>query len=200
MITALDKNTALVLIDLQKAILKRKAAHPVKDVVEKSALLVAAFRKAELPVVVVQVNPFGAGWLTSRKEEYGIPKGKVAQALVKFIMSVTGLLDLVDEIKTQPADIFITKKTWNAFYHTPLQDELKKRNISGIVLCGVSTSIGVEGTARAAAERGYNLSFATDAMTDTKMEAHQNSINHIFPRLGECGTTAAIIEKLKSNV
>jgi len=47
-----------------------------------------------------------------------------------------------------------------------LNDELKKRNVTGIVIAGISTSIGVEGTARAASILGYNISFATDAMTD----------------------------------
>jgi nicotinamidase-related amidase len=200
MITVLDKNTALVLIDLQKAVLRREAVHPVKDVIEKSATLVAAFRKAGLPIVVVSVNPFGAAWLESRKDQYGLPKGKATQTLLNLVMSVFGLLDTVKEIKTQPDDIFIIKKTWNAFYNTALHNELQKRSITGIVMAGVSTSIGVEGTARAASELGYNLSFATDAMTDTKMEAHTNSINVIFPRIGEVGKTIDIIEKLSNRV
>jgi nicotinamidase-related amidase len=35
-----------------------------------------------------------------------------------------------------------------------------------IVLGGISTSIGVESTARAANERGYELTIVTDAVTD----------------------------------
>ncbi|HKC67630.1 MAG TPA: isochorismatase family protein, partial [Bacteroidia bacterium] len=143
MITALDKNTALILIDLQKAILKRKTAHPVNEVIEKSAALLKAFRKAGLPIVIVSVNPFGANWLNARKDEYGIPRGKATQTLLKIIMSVFGLLDTVKEIKTQADDIFIVKKNWNAFYNTNLHNELQKRSITGVVLVGVSTSIGV---------------------------------------------------------
>ncbi|MBH8557758.1 isochorismatase family protein [Hymenobacter sp. BT442] len=33
--------------------------------------------------------------------------------------------------------------TWRAFYHAALDEELTKHNITGIVLAGVSTSIGV---------------------------------------------------------
>jgi nicotinamidase-related amidase len=198
MITAIDKNTALVLIDLQKAILKRKTVHPIKDVIENSVRLADAFRKAGLPVVVVSVNPFGAAWLKSRKDEYSMPKNNAVLAIAKFIMSAMGAMDTVKEFKIQPTDILVTKKTWNAFCDTPLDNELQKRNITGIVLGGVSTSIGVEGTARAASERGYNMSFATDAMTDSKPAAHQNSIQNIFPRLGEQGTTSEIIAQLNS--
>ena len=44
--------------------------------------------------------------------------------------------------------------------------ELQKRNITQIVLGGIATSIGVEGTARQANEFGYNIAFASDAMSD----------------------------------
>jgi nicotinamidase-related amidase len=199
MITAIDKNTALILIDLQKGILKRKNAHPITEVLGKAALLADAFRLAGLPVVVVRVDPFGAAWVRTRKDHHGkIPSGKVVQTVAKLVIFMTGYLDIVDEIKVQSSDIIVTKKTWNAFFRTTLQEELQRRNVTGIVLAGVATSIGVEGTARAASELGYNISFAIDAMTDLKSESHLNSIYNILPRLGELGTTADIIQKLKT--
>lgn len=198
MITSIDKNTALVLIDLQKGLLKRESAHPVHEILEKASDLVEAFRNEGLPIVAVTVNPLGAPWLKSRKDKQGRTGNMLAQTMLKVALPLTGFLDVVDEIKTQPTDIFITKTTWNAFYNTPMHDELQSRKVTGIVLCGVATSIGVEGTARAASELGYNISFATDAMTDSKAEAHENSIRNIFPRLGETGITNDIIAKLKS--
>jgi len=68
------------------------------------------------------------------------------------------------------------------------------------VLTGIATSIGVESTARAAHEHGYHVTLVTDAMTDIDADAHTNSIERIFPRLGELGTTAEIIELLGSAV
>jgi nicotinamidase-related amidase len=190
MITEIDKNTALILIDLQKGVLAMNPIN-IKDVIEKSIILIDAFRKAGLPVVIVNVNPAGAFWTKSRKDSNAIPNP------ASFAMATTDFADIIEEIKTQPTDIFVTKKTWNAFYNTTLHEELQKRNITGIVLGGVSTSAGVEGTARAASELGYNISFATDAMTDRNAEAHHNSIQNIFPRLGESGTTLDVIGKLK---
>jgi nicotinamidase-related amidase len=67
---------------------------------------------------------------------------------------------------------------------------------AGIVLAGISTSMGVEGTARSASERGYNLTFPSDAMTDLVPLAHENSIERIFPRLGEIGTADEVIALL----
>jgi nicotinamidase-related amidase len=185
MITAIDKNTALVLIDLQKGILSSPKAHPVTDILDNVAKLVEAFHAANLPIVIVNVNPAGAAWTRSRKDATQ-PAGAFKD----------DYLEITHEVKSQPGDIFITKHTWGAFFETQLQNELQQRGVTGIVLGGIATSIGVEGTARQASELGYNITFATDAMTDSILSAHEHSINILFPRMGEVGTTDSIIEKL----
>jgi nicotinamidase-related amidase len=186
MVTALDKNTALVLIDLQKGVTGLPLAMPVSGILANSAKLVAAFRRKSLPIVIVNVNPKGFKSLNTRKEQ-GISQNRP--------FTEESLL-IVPEIITDEKDIFITKKSWGAFYETTLDEELKKRAITGIVLAGISTSIGVEGTARGASERGYNITFARDAMTDLFAEAHENSMKYIFPRIGEIDDTDRIIEVL----
>ena len=158
---------------------------------ENVNLLINAFRKAELPIVFVNVIPNNEAFFRSRKDHKTLTNASSAFHSPDFA-------NFVDEIQTKSTDIYITKNTWNAFYKTSLHDELQKHNITGIILSGVSTSIGVEGTARAASELGYNISFAIDAMTDRKMESHQHSICNIFPRLGEVGTSNDIILKLIS--
>ncbi len=200
MITAIDKKTALVLIDLQKGIVSNEMAHD-KDVVLKNvSALIQCFRQANLPVVIVHVNPMGAAWTKARVEKPSFPQNAVVQTLAKVAMPVTGFDDIVPEVDTKPHDIFITKKTWNAFFDTPLHIELKSRDVTGIVLAGISTSIGVEGTARAASELGYNITIATDATTDRVLEAYNNSIKNILPRISELGTTQEIILMIEKSV
>lgn len=190
MVTALDKNTALVLIDFQNSVVKLPLARPVPEIIDKAVKLVDAFRKYSLPIVFVNVDPTGRKWMNARKD------AKPARA-----MSMTGDWNqLIPELRTTPNDIFITKHTWGAFFETTLDDELKKRNVSGIIICGISTSIGVEGTARQASERGYNITFAKDAMTDMVPSAHDNSLQYIFPRMGEIDDTDNIIMKLAESV
>ncbi|MEO8764920.1 MAG: isochorismatase family protein [Ginsengibacter sp.] len=90
----------------------------------------------------------------------------------------------------------MTRHTRNAFYEASLHEELQKMTVTGIVLAGVSTSIGIERTARAANERGYTVTFAKDAMTDMFADAHENSLKYIFPTIGEIGDTDQVIEKV----
>jgi len=192
MITSIDKQTALVLIDLQKGIVRMDTAHPVKNILQKASMLVDVFRAANLLIVVVHVNPMDAPWTKTRVEVSNLPQNQMMKTIAKMAMPIMGFTDIVPEIEIKPEDILIEKKSWNAFFQTSLNKELKKRNITQLVLSGISTSIGVEGTARAASELGYNIIFATDAMTDKILEAHENSIRNIFPRLGELGTVMEI--------
>jgi nicotinamidase-related amidase len=101
--------------------------------------------------------------------------------------------EFVPELSPKPGDLVVTKHQPNAFYGTDLDLQLRRRKITGIVLAGVSTSVGVDSTARAAHERGYNVTFASDAMTDRDAEAHALSMKKAFPRLGEIDTTDALL-------
>ena len=78
------------------------------------------------------------------------------------------------------SDIEIIKRQWGAFYGTDLELQLRRRGIDTIVLCGISTNIGVESTARNAWELGFNLVIAEDACSAASAEQHNNSINHIY--------------------
>ena len=109
-----------------------------------------------------------------------------------------GWTDLVPELNQQPEDHTVTKRTWGAFTRTGLEEHLKKLGVTQVVIAGVSTSAGVESTARHAHEHGFHVTLAVDAMTDMNPDAHLNSVTRIFPRLGESGTAQEIIDLLDS--
>jgi nicotinamidase-related amidase len=104
--------------------------------------------------------------------------------------------EIIEDMAGHPGDIRVTKRNWSAFYGTNLDLHLRRRGVTQIVLTGISTSIGVESTARTAHEHGYHVTVATDAVTDSNADAHQNSVERIFPRLAETGTTADILAAL----
>ena len=180
-ITALDPKAALVVIDLQKGIVALPTAHPMDAVVRNAADLAAAFRRHGLPVVLVNVTAGAPGRTEQAPRMRDFP---------------TGWAELIPELDQQPSDHLVTKQTWGAFTGTDLGAYLKGLGVTQVVLAGVSTSAGVESTARHAHELGFNVALAIDAMTDMNADAHTNSVERIFPRMGETGTTRDIIALL----
>jgi nicotinamidase-related amidase len=186
-ITALDPKSALVVIDMQKGIVRMPTVHPAAVVTDGVLRLVNAFREKRAPVVLVHV-----GWSADfddaiKTRNQAPPPGERSADFFEYI----------DELHADPSrDILIQKRQWGAFYGTDLDLQLRRRGITNIVFCGISTSIGVESTARDAYERNYNLAFASDAMTDTNADAHNRALSIIFPRMGEVGTTGEILAKL----
>lgn len=75
---------------------------------------------------------------------------------------------------------------------------MRQRGVTQVVLAGISTSAGVESTARSAYDLGYNVVLVEDAMTDRDAEVHRLSVERIFPHLGETDTTARVLELLNS--
>jgi nicotinamidase-related amidase len=184
-LTAIDARTALIVIDLQKGIMAMGGAGAFSDLISKTRLLLDAFRSANLPVVLVNVD--------------GKPSGRTEQN-----RSLAGLpadwTELIAELGKQPSDHLVTKRTAGAFTNTDLEQYLKSEAVSQVVIVGVATSMGVESTARHAYELGFNVTLAVDAMADLIPECHANSISRVFPRMAETGTTAEIIALLESRV
>ena len=119
-----------------------------------------------------------------------------ADAPVQFQKPPPDWTEIVPEMGPAPGDIVITKRQWGAFYGTELELELRRRGMTTIVLCGISTNIGVESTARFAYEYGYNQVFAEDAMSAMSAEEHSQTVNKIFPRIGLVRTAGEILAGL----
>jgi isochorismate hydrolase len=46
-------------------------------------------------------------------------------------------------------------------------------------------------------DHGYNVGLIVDAMIDRDPDAHRNSLEKIFPRIGETATTDAVLNQLQ---
>ncbi|EMK6669211.1 isochorismatase family protein [Vibrio fluvialis] len=180
-ITQLDKTTALIVIDLQCGIVALPPQHTVPGVIEQANRLIDVFHQQQRPVVLVNVAGGAPGRTDQKIGSHSVPDNWAT---------------LVDELHRQDDDILITKRTWGAFMHTDLHQQLQALGVTQVVIVGIATSIGVESTARQAFELGYHVTLCTDAMTDLNLDNHQNAINAIFPRLAETGTTQDVLALL----
>jgi len=181
-LTMLDPISALIIVDLQSGIAGSPLVHPVEDVVARACDLIAAFRRHRLPIVLVNVDGVAPGRTERPRHTDALPDGWT---------------DFLPELGRQPDDIVVTKRTWGAFASTDLEGRLRSRGVTQVVIAGVATGTGVESTARQAYEAGFNVTLALDAMTDARPSAHDYSIANVFPRLGETGSTQAIIDLLE---
>lgn len=181
-LTTLDPNTALLVVDLQKGIVATPSIHPIDTVVARAKALIDAFRCLRLPVVLINVA--------------GTAPGRTEQPQRYRAAFPLGFTDFIPELDPQPDDIIVTKRSWGAFAGSDLEARLKAIGVTQVVVLGVATGTGVESTARQAYEAGFNVTLAIDAMTDTRPESHDYSIRVIFPRIGETGTSQDIIDLL----
>lgn len=180
--------TALVVIDLQRGIVGTPTVpHTAADVVTRAARLVARFRERKGLVVLVHVDTGQNGELFPRPIT-DVERPRVPQA--------PGWSEFVPEMTPQSGDVVVTKHQPCAFYGTDLEVHLRRRGTQTIVLCGIATNIGVEATARVGFEHGYNLVFASDAMTARDGELHACSVSKFFPTIGRVRTTEEILAAL----
>jgi nicotinamidase-related amidase len=140
------------------------APHTGDEVLVRCRLLAESFRAAQRPVILVRVERPGV-------DEQ--PPGS----------------DLADGL-AHPGDIVIVKHTIGAFYGTGLDEQLRQRDVDTLVLGGLVTTMGVESTARAAADHGYHLEFVADAMSGLAADEHDFAVNRTFPRFGVVRTTS----------
>ncbi|HXZ07811.1 MAG TPA: isochorismatase family protein [Paraburkholderia sp.] len=183
------KTTALVLIDLQHGIVGHALApYTGAQVVEKSVRLAEATRAVGGTVIYVRVL------LTELLHR----PADVSMRSPDAPPPPASASELVPEAGVQPGDVLITKRQWGAFYGTDLDQQLRRRGIRTIVMAGIATNIGVESTARAAFDFGYELVFVEDAMTTFAAEAHRGSVDGVFRLMGRVRSTAEFVDALST--
>lgn len=184
-----SQRTALVVIDLQNGIVSRpRTPYSSEQVVANAEKLAETFTQAGAFVVLVHVSFYDGGDMLHPKLDTNPPIGQLP----------TGWDEYVPQLARFTNAYRLTKRQWGAFYGTDLDLQLRRRGINTIVLCGISTCIGVDTTAREAYQAGYQLLFAEDAMTADERADHDYVCNRIFPRIGRVRTTEEILRQMVS--
>ena len=182
--------TALVLIDLQRGIAGGTTLpHAAELVVQNGAKLAAACRAAGIMVVLVRVDPGPNGVL--------FPRALADVPRMPFNMP-ENWAELVPELGVQSGDVIVTKHQPNAFFSTDLHIQLSRRGLRTIILGGISTNIGVEATARAAQELGYDQIFVEDAMAAREADLHEFPVRRFFPTIGRVRSTSDVIAAIEN--
>ncbi|MFF5227928.1 isochorismatase family protein [Dactylosporangium sp. NPDC000521] len=167
--TSAASSTALIVVDLMPRIVEQDMGpHRGADVVARAAELATAARNAGGTVVLVRVE---------RPNVAEQPPGS----------------GFVPEMEPQDGDVVIVKRTIGAFYGTGLADRLRERGVDTVVMAGIATTMGVESTARAAADHGFEVVFAADAMSGMTAAEHEHALTVTLPRFGAVHDTAHVV-------
>ena len=181
----LPTNTALIIIDLQKAIDQPYwGVRNNLDAEENIGQLLARWRKSSAPIIHIRY--------ISKFPDSGYRPGQVG-------------VEFKDVAMPQKDELVITKPGYSAFIGTDLKSVLHKRNISDIILTGVITNNSVEATARNAADLGFNTIVVSDAVftfgkTDyngtfrTADEVHAMSLANLEGEYASIFTTDEILQ------
>jgi nicotinamidase-related amidase len=144
---------------------------PTQTVIDNIVRLLTAARRAGAKPVLVHVGVSSDGADRLRPPTDVPPR---------MTTPLPDWMEFIPELERQPGDLVILKRQWGAFYGTDLDLQLRRRGLTTVVLCGIATEVGVESTARDAYERGYELVFASDAMTGTNPESHRTPSSASF--------------------
>jgi nicotinamidase-related amidase len=180
------KKTALVVIDLQKGIVGRPIVpHTAPEILERSSRLAKAMREKGGTVVYVRVD-FNDFLRLPVDQPPAIPDGPLPAELS----------EIVPEAGILPDDALVTKRHHGAFAGTQLESLLKAHDVETVVICGISTSVGVESTARQGTGLGFAFVVAEDACGAMALEEHDYAVKTIFPRLAKVRSTDEVIAAL----
>lgn len=181
--------SALVLIDLQNSnVRKELAPYTAEQVVGNSVLLASEMRDRGGMVVYVHVLV----------DQLQMPPSDQPMQKAGDPPPPPDASQLAADAQVQAGDHVVTKRQWGAFYATGLDQLLRRRKIKTIILGGIATNLGVESTARAALDRGYELVFVEDAMSSMQAEAHKFACENTFRIMGKVRSTRQLIDALQA--
>lgn len=158
--------SALLVIDMQRYFLDPSShafVPSAPSILPGVSSLMRAYAAAGLPVVMTRHldTPQDAGLMAAWWED--------------LITENDPMSELALEPPSRSAAV-IEKKRYDAFYGTSLGDILGARSVRQVVICGVTTHLCCETTARSAFVRGFEVFFAVDGTATYNEAFHRATV------------------------
>ena len=104
-----------------------------------------------------------------------------------------------ERVAPEADDIVVRKTRVGAFSTTDLDEQLRGRGITTLILAGISTSGVVLSTVRDASDRDYRVFVLADCCADSEPGVHEFLIEKIFPRQADVITAAELSDLLSAS-
>lgn len=166
--------SALLLWDMEYAIAPN--AFNFGEITPRLKDLAVMARKAGVPVVYSRQVAFDIEkeesdvWIRVRRK-----RAAGASQDVKIPAGKKGY-DIVEELAPQPGDFVFQKRRPDGFIGTDLDLMLRNKGVKTVIVGGVATEGGVEGTARTGRNLGYYIVVLKDCVGSRSRELHETAL------------------------
>jgi len=146
--TFANNETALLVIDMQYALFEHKSPiYNADSLLQKINTLINRVHQADVPVIFFQ----------------HINKGILKKDIPGW--------KLHPDLNTCEADTFMEKQHGSAFQDTLLDDWLRSRGITILIMCGLTTHGCIKATCKDALKHGYHVILVADAHSSYHADA-----------------------------
>jgi maleamate amidohydrolase len=188
----LGERPALVVVDISVGFTDPESplACDLEHVVDAVGLLVAAARRADVPVV----------YTTVAYDEEGKRRAAAFIEKVPALMTLEAgsrWVEIDPRIAPQPGEPVLRKLHASAFFETKLAGLLAAAGCDSVIVAGASTSGCVRATAVDALQHGYRTVVPREAVGDRNADAHEANLYDIDAKYGDVVPLAETLAQLE---
>jgi len=198
-------STALIVIDMQRDFIEEGGfgaalgndVTPLQAIVPATARLIAAARRAGLPVIHTrECHRPDLSDLPPSKRDRGNPALRIGDPgpMGRILIAGEPGAGIVPDLAPLPGEIVIDKPGKGAFHATPLADHLARLGTKSLIFAGVTTEVCVQTTMREANDRGFECLLAEDATESYFPEFKAATLAMIRAQGAIVGWTASVAE------
>lgn len=195
------KHTALILVGFQNdyfaqdGILRGVVEEPnrVDEVLANTLRFIDTMKDSPLTIISTPIvlEPDYRAMANSVGILDAMKKNGAFKAGTKGADTIPELLAFGDRVR------YVTGKVgFNAFSSTSLDDTLRARNITNVLVCGMVTSLCIDSTGRAAYERGYAVTIVSDCSSSRTPAEQAFFCNSVFPLYAGVATSTELADSM----
>lgn len=166
------------------------------EIVPKIKALRDAAHESGAPVIYSQHTGLPFEYLSAASVAFFKRRG--LDPKTGFMREGTKEWQFVEELIPTEADFVVKKHTASFFIGTMLEQMLRNRGVDTVVLAGVSTEAGIEGTARHASYLGFSPLVVEDAVGSADRESHEKAL-WVMKKLFNVQTTEGVIASFRAH-
>lgn len=165
-----------------------------EEMVPKIRALRDSFHGFGLPVIYSQHTGLPYDYLSAANIAFLKKRGLDPKS--GFMREGSRDWQIVEEFIPAREDLVLRKHTGTFFVGTMLDQMLRNRGVDAMVLTGVSTEGGIEGTARHASYLGYFPIIVEDVVGSFDRDAHEKAL-WLMRKMFDVRTTEAVVASFK---